>query len=77
MQTDTRRALITGVADAAGFVLGALAGWLVGRWLGYDFVAAPGYGGTQLIGLACILAGCGLGKWAARRLAAAVLRERA
>jgi hypothetical protein len=63
----TRRALLEGLADAAGFVLGALAGWGLGLLLGIDFVRSPGYGGTAMLGLVLILAGCGVGKWLSRR----------
>ena len=63
----TRRALLEGLADAAGFVLGALAGWGLGLLLGIDFIRSAGYGGTSMLGLVLILAGCGAGKWLSRR----------
>jgi len=75
MAGTARDALAEGLADAVGFLLGALAGWQVGRLLGFD-VLAPGQGtaGT-VIGWLLLLAGCGAGKWAslqwrARRAAA-------
>ena len=61
------RALEEGLADAAGFLGGALIGWQLGRWLGSD-VLAPGPWTTQsAIGWLLLLAGCGLGKWASLR----------
>lgn len=57
-----------GLADALGFVVGALAGWQLGVLLGFDFINTPGYGGPQLIGLVLIVVGCGLGRFVARRL---------
>ena len=63
----TRRALLEGLADAAGFVLGALAGWGLGLLLGIDFIRSSGYGGASMLGLVLILVGCGAGKWLSRR----------
>ena len=70
MDAPLRHALKEGLADAAGFVLGALAGWGLGRALGLDFFAAPGFGWREMLGLALIALGCGLGKTVARRLIA-------
>jgi hypothetical protein len=73
MPKDAKDALAEGLADAVGFVGGALAGWQLGRLFGFD-VLAPGPWDTRaMIGWAFLLAGCGLGKWAsmqwrARRL---------
>jgi hypothetical protein len=67
MDPQTRDALTVGVSDAAGFVLGALAGWGLGRLLGFDFVSSPGYDARAMVGLVFIALGCGVGKWAARR----------
>jgi len=67
MDEKTRDALTEGLSDAVGFVLGALAGWGVGRLLGFDFVASPGYDARAMIGLVFIALGCGVGKWAATR----------
>ena len=64
----TGRAFATGLADAVGFVGGALAGWGVGRLFGFDFVNAATYDARSLVGLLFILAGLGLGKAAAQRL---------
>lgn len=68
MRQDLDRALREGLADACGFVAGALAGWWLGRQFGIDFVANPDWNATQLVGLALIVAGCGLGRWLARNL---------
>ncbi|QPF75030.1 hypothetical protein G8A07_20330 [Roseateles sp. DAIF2] len=57
-----------GLADALGFVLGALAGWQLGSWLGFDFIGSTQWQTPQLIGLLFILAGCGLGRWLARKI---------
>ena len=40
---DTRQLLVNGVADAVGFVGGALLGFWLGQLLGLD-IFAPGYG---------------------------------
>lgn len=68
MAQDLDRAWREGLADALGFVLGALAGWGLGRELGVDFIASPDWNGPQLIGLLLIVGGCGVGRWVARRL---------
>jgi hypothetical protein len=67
MAQNAREALIEGLSDAAGFVLGALAGWLLGRWLGFDALAGGPWDGRTTIGLVFVLLGCGAGKWAANR----------
>ncbi len=68
MAQDFDRAMREALADAVGFVLGALAGWSLGRQFGIDFVASPDWNGRQLLGLLLIVAGCGAGRWLARRL---------
>ena len=68
MGPDLDRALREGLADACGFVAGALAGWWLGRQFGIDFVASPEWNASHLLGLALIVAGCGAGSWLARRL---------
>ncbi len=67
MDARTRDALLEGLADAVGFVLGALAGWSLGKLLGFDFIGTPGYGGGAMVGLVFIVLGCGVGKWLARQ----------
>lgn len=68
MTTPIKKAALEGLADAAGFVLGALAGWQLGVVFGYDFVNTPGWGLPQLTGLLFIVLGCGLGRMLFRRL---------
>jgi hypothetical protein len=70
-----RNALIEGLCDAAGFVLGALAGWWLGRMLGFDFVNSAGYGPREMVGLLFILVGCGLGRLLSQRVKAALLKD--
>jgi hypothetical protein len=67
MAPTTRRALLEGLADACGFVLGALAGWGLGILLGVDFIRSQGYDLPAMLGLVAILLGCGAGKWLSRR----------
>lgn len=68
MTPDIKKAALEGLADAAGFVLGALAGWQLGSALGFDFVNTPGWGLPQLTGLLFIVLGCGVGRMLCRRL---------
>jgi hypothetical protein len=73
MGKDAKDALAEGLADAVGFVGGALAGWQLGRLLGFDVLAPGPFDSRAMIAWALLLAGCGLGKWAslqwrARRL---------
>ena len=67
MPQNARDALVEGLSDAIGFVLGALGGWLLGRLLGFDALASGGWDGRATMGLVFVLAGCGAGKWAANR----------
>ena len=67
-QPDFDRAMREGLADAIGFVAGALAGWGLGRPFGIDFIASPEWNARQIIGLLLIVAGCGVGRAVARRL---------
>ena len=67
-QQDFDRAMREGLADAVGFVLGALAGWWLGRQFGIDFIASTDWNAQQLIGLLLIVGGCGAGRFLARRL---------
>ena len=61
----TGKLLAKGVADAVGFVGGALLGFWAGQWLGVD-IFAPGYGTASLIGIALVGLGGGLGLQLAR-----------
>jgi len=64
--TQSTPSLLDGMADAIGFVGGALAGFWIGQWLGLD-IFAPGYGTKALLGIALVGLGGGLGLHAARR----------
>ncbi len=68
MANDFDRAMREGLADAAGFVVGALAGWALGKQLGIDFIASSEWNAQQMLGLVLIVAGCGVGRWVARKL---------
>jgi len=67
MTPQVREAFALGLADATGFVGGALGGWWLGRLLGFDFVGSTTYDARALVGLVFILAGLGLGKWLVQR----------
>jgi hypothetical protein len=73
MSPGIRNALIVGCSDAAGFVLGALGGWAIGRELGFDAFAQAGTDARGLAGLVFILLGLGAGKLAAMKLRAPYL----
>ena len=62
----TGKLLANGVADAVGFVGGALAGFWATRLLGWD-IFAEGYGTGSILGIALVGLGGGLGLHAARR----------
>ena len=66
MDTQTKQALGSGLADAAGFLLGTSAGALLAKWLGFDFLKRPGYDTSVLIGIAMVGLGGGLGVKLAR-----------
>ncbi len=68
MAQDFDRAMREGLADAIGFVGGALAGWWLGRQFGIDFIASKEWNALQMVGLLLIVGGCGAGRWVARRL---------
>jgi predicted lipid-binding transport protein (Tim44 family) len=70
----TRRLLLEGLSDAVGFVGGALAGFWMGQWLGFDLFE-PGYGTSGVIGILLVGLGGGLGLQAARRWRAARQRR--
>ena len=58
--------LWSGVYEAVGFVAGALSGFGVARFLGFD-PFAPGYGNGSIFGILLIGLGGGLGVNLARR----------
>ncbi len=64
---NTQQALRDGLADAVGFVGGALAGWWVGKLLGFDVLAAGPMDVRGLIAWLLLMAGCGAGKLASQR----------
>ena len=58
--------LLEGLSDAIGFVGGALAGYWIGRLLGWDLFA-EGYGNASLGTIVLVGLGGGLGLQLARR----------
>ncbi len=58
--------LLEGLSDAIGFVGGALAGFWIGRLLGWDLFA-EGYGGASIGAIVLVGLGGGLGLQLARR----------
>jgi hypothetical protein len=68
MAQDFDRAVREGLADAVGFVGGALAGWWLGRQFGVDFIISNDWNAQQMGALVLIVVGCGVGRWVARRL---------
>ena len=56
---------VEGVSDAVGFIGGALAGFWLGRALGWDLFA-EGYGGASIGAIVLVGLGGGLGLHAAR-----------
>ena len=65
-QRTPRQLLRQGAAEATGFLGGALAGFALGQWAGWD-IFSPGYGTGSLLGIALVGIGGGLGLHAARR----------
>ncbi|RYZ05295.1 MAG: hypothetical protein EOO24_12490 [Comamonadaceae bacterium] len=59
--------LLEGLADAIGFVAGALLGFWIARLVGWD-VFADGYGGGSIGGIVLAGLGGGAGLQVARRL---------
>jgi hypothetical protein len=72
--SDTSRLLKEGLSDAVGFVGGALAGYWLARWLGFD-IFAEGYSGSSIAGIAAVGLGGGLGLQVARRWRAATVAK--
>jgi hypothetical protein len=62
----TSMALGSGLADAAGFLLGTSAGALLAKFTGFDFLNKPGYDMSVIIGIAMVGLGGGLGVKLAR-----------
>ena len=58
--------LIEGLSDAVGFIGGALAGYWIGRLLGWDLFA-EGYDGASIGAIVLVGLGGGLGLQGARR----------
>jgi hypothetical protein len=58
--------LLEGLADAAGFVGGALLGFWVSMLFGID-IFAPGYSNASIAGIVLVGLGGGIGLQAARR----------
>ncbi len=55
-----------GISDAIGFVVGALAGYLLARLLGFDLFA-QGYGSSSIVAILLVGLGGGLGLQASRK----------
>ncbi|MDP4302070.1 hypothetical protein [Leptothrix discophora] len=68
MDPQIKNALGEGLVDALGFVGGALAGGLLARWLGLDFLTNTNWDARAMGGIVLVGLGAGLGKAAARRL---------
>lgn len=60
---------IEGLTDAAGFVVGSLIAFVIGRLLGFDLFES-GYGFSSTVAILLAGLGAGLGVAVARRLAA-------
>lgn len=55
-----------GISDAIGFVVGALAGYLLAMLLGFDLFA-EGYGSSSIVAILLVGLGGGLGLQASRK----------
>ncbi len=75
MAADTRKLLIEGLSDAAGFVGGALLGFWIGRLAGLN-IFAEGYGNAAIGGIVLVGLGGGLGLQVARRWRRAQAQKR-
>jgi hypothetical protein len=76
MANTAKDALAEGLADAVGFVGGALAGWQLGRLFGFDVLAPGPFDTRAMIAWAFLLVGCGLGKWASKQWRALRLKTK-
>jgi hypothetical protein len=63
--SEASQLLLEGVSDAVGFIGGALAGFWLGRWLGWD-IFSEGYSGTSIGAIALVGLGGGGGLQLAR-----------
>ena len=63
--SDARQLLIEGLSDAVGFVGGALAGYWLGQFLGWEMFG-EGYSGTSIGAILLVGLGGGLGLQLAR-----------
>ena len=63
--SEARKLLIEGLSDAVGFVGGALAGYWLGQFLGWD-IFSEGYTGTSIGAIALVGLGGGGGLQLAR-----------
>lgn len=68
MNIETKNALGEGLVDALGFVAGAMAGGLIARAFGLDFLTEQGWGTGSIGGILLVGLGAGLGKTLARKL---------
>jgi hypothetical protein len=68
MDIELKNALGEGLVDALGFVAGAMAGGLLARAFGLDFLGEEGWGGASIGGILLVGLGAGLGKTLARKL---------
>ncbi|MEY4750886.1 MAG: hypothetical protein RIQ60_3100 [Pseudomonadota bacterium] len=68
MDAQLKNALAEGVVDALGFLAGGLAGGLLARAAGADFMTEQGWGTASMVGILLVGLGAGLGKTLARRL---------
>ena len=64
--SEARQLLIEGFSDAVGFVGGALAGYWLGQFLGWD-IFSEGYSGASIGAIALVGLGGGGGLQLARR----------
>ncbi|MBD8051502.1 hypothetical protein [Limnohabitans radicicola] len=64
--SDARQLLLEGLSDAVGFVGGALAGYWIGHFLGWNLFSA-GYSGTSIGAIVLVGLGGGGGLQLARR----------
>jgi hypothetical protein len=68
MDAKLKNALAEGLIDALGFVAGGLAGGLLARLVGADFMSEQGWGAASMAGILLVGLGAGLGKTFARKL---------